>query len=215
MKPLTREAMREVDRTAIEDVGIPGVVLMENAGRGATDVACEMLGDPAGARVVIVCGGGNNAGDGFVIARHLHNRGAHVAVRLLVPREKYKGDAETNLAIIEKMQLAVRPAEPGDLELADADLVVDALLGTGLSGEVREPFDAAIDAINAAGRPVLCVDLPSGLDANTGEILGCCVRGARTATFAAPKVGFTRGSGSELTGQVSVVDIGVPRELLE
>jgi NAD(P)H-hydrate epimerase len=215
MNPLTREQMRAVDRAAIEEFGIPGVVLMENAGRGAADVACEMLADAADPRVVIACGGGNNGGDGFVIARHLHNRHIGVSVRLLAPPEKCGGDAATHLSVIRKMGIDVATASPDELALGDAELVVDALLGTGLSGEVRSPFDAAIEATNAAGRSVLSVDLPSGLDANTGEILGCCVRATRTVTFAAPKLGFKLRRGPEMTGPLTVVDIGVPRELLE
>ena len=215
MRHATREQIREVDRVAIEDYGMPGVILMENAGRGAVDIALEMLGGKEDAHVAIVCGRGNNGGDGFVIARHLHNRGVSVTVFLLAPREKIGGDALINLQIAERMGLDVRQAGPAELDLAGCDLIIDAMLGTGLAGEVREPFLAAIKAVNAAGRPVLAVDIPSGLDANTGEVLGDCVRATRTATFALPKVGFMRAAGPEMTGDVIVVDIGVPREILE
>jgi hydroxyethylthiazole kinase-like uncharacterized protein yjeF len=215
MRHATREQIREVDRTAIEEYGMPGVILMENAGRGATEVALEMLAGKENAHAAVVCGRGNNGGDGFVIARHLHNRGVGVTVFLLAPREKIGGDALINLQIAEKMGLDIRDAQPTDLDFSGCDLVVDAMLGTGLAGDVREPFLAAIKAVNAAGRPVLAVDIPSGLDADTGEILGDCVRAARTATFALPKVGFTRAAGPEMTGDVTVVDIGVPREILE
>jgi len=215
MRHATREEVREVDRIAIEDYAMPGVVLMENAGRGAAAVAREMLGAKEDARVAVVCGRGNNGGDGFVVARHLHNHGVAVTVHLLSPRDKIGGDALVNLQIAEKMRLDIRRSAPGELGLSGADLVVDALLGTGLSGEVREPYASAIRAINAAGKPVLAIDIPSGLDANTGEILGCCVRARRTATFALPKVGFTRNRGPEMTGRVTVVDIGIPRSILE
>ncbi len=212
---LTREEMRAADRKAIEDYGMPGVILMENAGRGAAHCALEMLVEGRRARVSVVCGPGNNGGDGFVVARHLHNAGVSVAVRLLAPREKTTGDALVNLQIAEKMRLDIRHVEPAELDFSEADLVVDAMLGTGLSGEVREPFAAAIRAINAAGKPVLAIDIPSGLDANTGRVLGGCVHATRTATFAAPKVGFIRNSGPEMAGEVTVVDIGMPRSILE
>jgi len=232
MRHATREEIREVDRIAIEEYAMPGVILMENAGRGAADVAMQMLepGDAGRSRsasaertsgtcprphAAIVCGRGNNGGDGFVVARHLHNRSISVTVHLLAPRDKIGGDALINLRIAEKMKLDIRDAAANELDFAESGLIIDAILGTGLSGEVREPFLAAIRAINAAGKPVLAIDIPSGLDANTGEILGDCVRATRTATFALPKIGFTRGSGPAMCGQVTVVDIGVPREILE
>ncbi|MFO7899494.1 MAG: NAD(P)H-hydrate epimerase [Planctomycetota bacterium] len=214
MRHVTREEMREVDRAAIEEYEMPGVILMENAGRGAAACALEMVGESTGP-VAVVCGSGNNGGDGYVVARHLHNQGVGVTVHLLWDREKIRGDADTNLAIIEHMGLDIRRTRPDELNLSGAALVVDAVFGTGLSGEVREPYDEAIRAINGARVPVLAVDLPSGLDANSGEVLGVCVTAERTATFALPKVGFTRGSGPERTGEVTVVDIGVPREILE
>ena len=219
MRHATREEVRNVDRIAMDDYAMPGVILMENAGRGAADIAMQMLesGEPCGPKLhaVIVCGCGNNGGDGFVIARHLHNRGVGVTVHLLAPRDKIAGDALINLQIAEKMKFDIRQSAPDDLDLSECDLVVDAIFGTGLSGEVREPFLSAIAAVNAARKPVLAVDIPSGLDANTGGVLGDCVRATRTATFALPKVGFTKQSGPEMTGEVTVVDIGVPKEILE
>ena len=215
MRHATREEIREIDRAAIEDYGLPGVVLMENAGRGAAACALEMLAGKPGARVAVVCGSGNNGGDGFVVARHLHNQGCSVAVFLVAQRDKIAGDARVNLDVIVRMKLDVREVEPSALDFLGADLVVDALLGTGLNGDVREPYLSAIRAINAARKPVLAIDIPSGLDANTGQVLGDCVRAARTVTFALPKIGFTRGRGPEVAGQVAVVPIGVPRELLE
>jgi len=215
MRYATRDEIREVDRVAIEDYEMPGVILMENAGRGAAEVAVQMLDGTSDARVAIVCGSGNNGGDGFVVARHLHNDGVGVTVHLLARREKIGGDARINLAIIEQMQLDIRQSALGELDLSGCDLVVDAVLGTGLTGEVREPYASAIDAINDAGAPVLAIDLPSGLDVDTGEVLGRCVRAARTVTFALPKIGFTRSRGPEMTGEVTVVDIGVPRGILE
>ena len=215
MRHATREEIRGLDRVAIDDYGMPGVILMENAGRGATECALEMVAGLEAPRVAVVCGRGNNGGDGFVIARHLHNRGVGVTVHLLAPRDKIGGDALINLQIIEKMPLDIRQTAAEKLDFSASDLIVDAMLGTGLAGEVREPFLSAIRAVNAAGKPVLAVDIPSGLDANTGEVLGDCVRADRTATFALPKIGFTRNRGPEMTGGVTVVDIGVPKEILD
>ena len=214
MHTLTRDQIRRIDRLAIDELNLPGVVLMENAGRGAAACALEILGESAGP-AAIVCGSGNNGGDGYVVARHLHNHRVEVVVHLLSDREKVRGDARTNLTIIEHMGLDIRRTPPDELDLSGAELVVDAIFGTGLSGAVRPPYDAAIRVINDAPAPVLAIDIPSGLDANTGEVLGVCVRADRTATFALPKVGFTRGSGPDMIGELTVVDIGMPREVLE
>ena len=218
----TREQIRELDRRAIEDYGMSGVILMENAGRAAAEIASHMLENPAGKRTVIFCGKGNNGGDGYVIARHLHNRGADVRLVLTCsPEEIYpESDAGINLGIAMKMTppVLVADTEEGRLQATglarQADLIVDALLGTGLSGDVREPYLSLIRLINAGDKPVLSVDIPSGLDANTGKVLRAAVRAARTATFVLPKLGFTRGEGPKHVGEVTVVDIGVPVELI-
>lgn len=220
---LTREQVRQIDRRAMEEYGMPGVILMENAGRGAAEHALSMLGDRENALVWILCGKGNNGGDGFVIARHLHNRGVRVQIGLAARSAECsegKGDAAVNLRIALRMGLPVR--EILSLEdaaamrplLAEADLIVDALFGTGLAGDVREPARDLINVINASGRPVLAVDAPSGLCCNTGSVLGAAVKAAKTVTFAAAKVGFFAGEGPDHVGDLAVVDIGVPRELL-
>ena len=219
----TREQIRELDRRAIEDYGIPGMVLMENAGRGTADAACGMLGNPAKKHVLILCGKGNNGGDGYVTARHLYNRGARVELVLACPPMQIhpETDAGINLAIVQKMGLPlhVADAEAGSLEAAamskQADLIVDALLGTGLSSEVREPYLSLIRLINAADKPVLSVDLPSGLDADTGNVLRATVRATMTATFVLRKQGFELAQGPAHVGEVTIVDIGVPLELIE
>jgi len=221
---VTAGQMQELDRRATAEHEIPGLTLMENAGRAVVEFTENHVGKLAGTQPLVVCGKGNNGGDGFVVARHLHNRSVGVTVHLLAPRHKIRGDALINLEIIERMKLNIRQAKPDELDFSGSDLLVDAMLGTGLEGAVREPYLTAIRAVNAAakpaligaaGKPVLAIDIPSGLDANTGAILGECVRATRTATFALPKVGFTRGRGTEMTGTVTVVDIGVPRELLQ
>lgn len=213
------DEIRELDRVAIEEYGIPGIVLMENAGRGAAEIARKMVKQNEG-RVLIVCGPGNNGGDGFVIGRHLHNFG--IDVEFLASgagKIKSGGDAHINFEIVKKMSLPVRKAEeenlPIDISRDEYCLVIDALLGTGLSGEARDPARGIIVAINESGLPVLAVDTPSGLDADSGEILGVCVKADKTATFAAAKKGFFGGRGAVLTGELHVVDIGAPRELAE
>lgn len=219
----TREQVRELDRRAIEEYGMPGVILMENAGRGAAQVAAEMLGTPAGKRVVIFCGKGNNGGDGFVVARHLHNLGVKVGLVLAFQPEEIhpESDAGLNLNIAREMDLPMYVAcrAQGEIEAAgqekDADLIVDALLGTGLTGQVREPYLSLIRLINAADKPVLSIDIPSGLDCDTGRTLGAAVRATRTATFVLPKIGFTKEDGPAHVGKVHVIDIGVPKELVE
>jgi NAD(P)H-hydrate epimerase len=182
-----------------------------------------MLGDPAGRKVVVFCGKGNNGGDGFVVGRHLHNRGAKVEFILACRPEEIgrRSDAGINLGIVEKMRLHLHVAAgaPGALEAValekSADLLVDALLGTGLAGDVRDPYLDLIRLLNAADKPILAIDIPSGLDADTGRVLRAAVRAARTATFVLPKTGFDLAEGPAHTGLVTVVDIGVPKELVD
>jgi len=220
MRALTVAQMREADRRAIEEFGIPGAVLMENAGQGAAGVALEMLADAAAARALVLAGRGNNGGDGYVIARHLSTRGIDVRVRLLAAFDDILGDARVHLDVLRRMKLDVRemqlPKERETLasELKWCGLVVDAMLGTGTRGEVREPFRTAIELVNASGLAVLAVDIPSGLNGDTGECEGPCVIAQRTATFAAPKLGMLRPSARAFVGKITVVDIGMPRELL-
>lgn len=222
LRPRTRAEMRELDRRASEEFGIPSLLLMENAGRAAADVACEMA-RPQDGCVLVFCGRGNNGGDGFALARHLANRGydvrCHFTGKLAeVPRGT---DPEINLSILQKMGLRIY--EHDDLAHRDemaravgwASLLVDGLLGTGLGGPVREPCSTLISFLNGRRAPILAIDIPSGLDCDTGEILGKCVRATRTVTFAAPKVGFGRGQGPEVTGRVTIAEISIPRVLLE
>ena len=210
---LTREQVRDVDRRAIDDYGMPGLVLMENAGRNSAELL-RTIGIHG--RVTICCGKGNNGGDGYVIARHLENAGVDVRVLLCVPPASLTGDAKANLNIIEKGHTPIiAPPFDWKKELAGSDWIVDALLGTGTQGTIREPFVSAINAINSAGCNVFAIDLPSGLDCDTGQPLGVCVRANHTATFVARKFGFDIPGTADWTGAVHVIDIGVPRSLLE
>ena len=213
---MTRDELREVDRRAIEEFGLPGLVLMENAGRNA---AALLLNLGIQGPVAICCGKGNNAGDGFVIARHLENAGVEVRVLLATPASAIGGDAAVELNVLRRAGTPVVDAPPDIAavwpdELARADWIVDALLGTGFQGTVRAPFLSAIAAINAAHRKVLAIDLPSGLDCDTGEGLRNCVRATHTATFVARKPCFDAPGATDITGPVHVLDIGVPRALL-
>ncbi len=214
MQTLTRDEAREVDRRALEEYGISGLILMENAGRGCADLL-NSLG--VSGPVCICCGKGNNAGDGFVIARHLEAQGLAVHVLLLAAPDDLRGDAQANLRILLQAgtPLTVHPADNEiRRELEEAEWVVDALLGTGLRGTVRPPLATVIESINGAGRKVLAVDLPSGMDCDSGEPWGSCVRADQTATFVAPKAGFRSPASKAWTGRVHVLPIGVPRALL-
>ena len=218
--PLSRAEVREVDRRAIEEFGVPGVVLMENAGAGAARLL-ESLGITG--PVAIACGKGNNGGDGLVIARHLECAGHAVKLALACRPEEIRGDAAVNLAIAQRSGLAIECLADADQpawerSLAGADWIVDALLGTGASGAPQGAVATAIAAIAAVrGRGVarvLAVDLPSGLDCDTGAAAGACVRADATATFVARKRGFDAVGAAALTGPVHVIGIGAPRAVL-
>ncbi len=216
MQALTREQIREIDRRAIEEYGIAGVVLMENAGRNAAELIRANLREmDQPAAVCILCGRGNNGGDGFVIARHLFNAGLRVEIILFADPEKLAPDAKVNHDIAHKMEIPIRPFAESDAAacVSRARVVVDALLGTGFSGEVRPPLDRAIELINSADHALkVAIDVPSGLDCNTGRPAAATVRADLTITFVAPKVGFARAA--EYTGRVLTADIGAPRTLL-
>jgi NAD(P)H-hydrate epimerase len=213
---MTREELRDVDRRAIEDFGLPGIVLMENAGRGCADLLTSL----GIAGTVLICAGkGNNAGDGFVIARHLENSGHDVRVLLFCQPGELRGDALANYRVIESARTPIEVIN-GDVsasnlesQLAAADWIVDALLGTGTQGQIREPYSTAIEMINQSGQRTFAIDLPSGLDCDTGAPLGCCIIAQHTATFVARKIGFDSADASRYTGKVHVIGIGVPKAL--
>ena len=223
---LTREQVRRVDALAIERYGMSGLVLLENAGRGAVDALLAF--DPSllseaqrsNSQVVILCGKGNNAGDGFVIARHLEIRGVAARVLHLAPPDELAGDAKANFAILQHTGVPIVDVSHGPLEsqlnqhAADAAWLVDALLGTGAAGEPREPFAAAIRWMNAQPARRLAVDLPSGLDCDTGEPSAATVRADLTTTFVAAKPGFLTPQAKPYVGELRVIDIGVPPRLV-
>jgi NAD(P)H-hydrate epimerase len=219
---LSREQMRAFDRHAIEVCHVPSLVLMENAGRGATDVLVRELleGDASNARAIVVCGTGNNGGDGLVLARHLLLRGADPTVWLCGDASKVSPDARANLEAWRGVGGEVQslppgsPLEPLKEALAEADLVVDALFGTGLDRPIEGFLADVVRAMNAATAPRFAVDLPSGLDADTGRTLGVAVHARATVTFAHHKLGLLTPGGAALAGRVHVVDIGVPGTLV-
>lgn len=211
------KTMREMDRLAMERCGIAGLTLMEKAGRGIAEMAAEF---PDSGPVLIVCGKGNNGGDGFVAARCLHQSGRRVQVVLFAGPAAVQGDAGVNLCRIQELGVPLKIfQEPSELEsfrkmAASCGLIIDALLGSGLNAPVRGLLAGAIEAINAAGKPVLAVDLPSGIEGDTGAVLGTAVRAQSTGTFGAMKRGLTLSPGRELAGKIRILDIGFPPELL-
>jgi NAD(P)H-hydrate epimerase len=217
--PLSCRQLRELDRLALEVYGLPGVVLMENAGRGAADLLIR-LGITR--KVVICCGKGNNGGDGLVIARHLDAANIPIEIILTVPAEGLSGDAALQFRVVCEARIPLHIASTAELtsgwltdRLRSAEWIVDALFGTGLTGALRTPFDSVVRSINAAPGKKLAVDIPSGLDGDAGEPLGETIRADHTATFVAPKSGFAKPDASTWLGQVHVLPIGLPRRLLE
>lgn len=237
---LSRDEVREFDRRASAEFGVPGLVLMENAGRGCAELLMRLNSDRK--PVVVLCGPGNNGGDGYVIARHLDNVGIQVTIlgvavpasaqdqgKVTVGGWSYEGlppDARINSEIvtrsgINRFPLSAQSFHPGarnsltDVIIKTECWIVDALFGTGLSRALTAPDDELVALVNASGQPVLAVDIPSGLDCDTGAPLGPTVRAMHTATFVAHKRGFLNEESREWTGTIHVVDIGAPRILVE
>jgi len=213
MKTVTAEEMREIDRRTIEEFGIPGIILMEHAGRAVSDTAEEFVKPEAGT-IVILCGSGNNGGDGLAAARHLYNHGYGVEVILIKPPENFKGDALVNYEIAKKLQIRLTTPFSGQPLPPRTSFVIDAMLGTGTRGEITGSFRQAIELINASGKPVLAVDLPSGIDADTGKVLGAAVNATVTVTMGLMKKGLLAPEAKLLCGDLRVADIGLPRQLL-
>nr|MBF0221206.1 NAD(P)H-hydrate dehydratase [Desulfobulbaceae bacterium] len=219
MKLAEASVMQGLDRRTME-LGVPGVVLMENAGKGTVDLLTEHFGDLAGQTVAIVAGPGNNGGDGFVIARHLLQLRAKPAVYCLVDPAKIKGDARINHDSVLNLKISVYyiTKESGltvcRAALVHSTIIMDALFGTGLKRRVEGLFAMVIECLNQAGRPIVSVDIPSGLDSDTGEPLGACVYATLTATYGLAKPGHVTYPGVEYTGILKVVDIGIPPQVV-
>ena len=213
---VTANEMQKMDLSTIESFGLPGRILMENAGRGATQFFLEQFKDAENKKIGVIAGRGNNGGDGFVIARYLAQKGISVTVYLLSERQKISGDAAANLELLPPLKVPV-------IEMPDAEsfsahqtamrheaIWVDAILGTGLKSDVKEFFKDMIDFINQSNKPVFAVDIPSGLNSDTGQPCGACVRADATATFAFAKTGHFLLPGADYTGNLKIIDIGVP-----
>lgn len=192
---------------------------MENAGRGVADVLCR---EGIDGEIVVCCGRGNNAGDGFVIARHLDLRGLRARVLLWSDPARLVGDAAANYQILARTEVPIEYVSPNSdpvsslaKALATADWSIDALLGTGATGDPRPPLDRVIDCMNTSGVPILAVDLPSGLDCDTGMASEHTIRAQITCTFVAAKPGFFAPGANQYTGRLEVLDIGAPRKLIE
>lgn len=224
MHVVTASEMQRMDRETIESFGLPGRVLMENAGRGVVDVMVKTFpgikSSGPNLRIGIVAGRGNNGGDGFVIARCLSGMGASVSVYLFSDRTAVKGDAAANLALLDALKVPVfeitDPAllaqhQPG---MHQQEIWVDALLGTGLNAEVKGLFRTGIEFLNSLNRPVIAVDIPSGLNADTGMILGACIQAHTTVTFGFPKIGHILFPGAAVTGRLKTIDIGIPAHIV-
>jgi len=212
MKVVSGQVMQLMDQRAIGEFAIPGLTLMENAGRACADAITDSFGPGNGRKALVVAGKGNNGGDGYVVARLLKERGWDAPVLMLAPPSAITGDAAANLALLDKASLILPPVGvPLPVEFfADAALIVDALLGTGVKSEVTGAFREAIEAINASGKPVVAVDIPSGVDAGNGRVLGVAVRADLTVSFALAKYGNILHPGAELCGRLLVADIGMP-----
>jgi NAD(P)H-hydrate epimerase len=251
LRPLSRVEVRSLDLQASAELNLPSLVLMENAGRGAAGWLAELVGAlPLGAggrpfstppstrtpeiargqalpKVLVVCGPGNNGGDGGVVARHLDAWGFPVRVIWFTHSDQLRSDAAVQWSILDKsgvQQSAWFDGHPdrSTLELgrlataiADTDWLIDGLLGTGLSRPIEGPMSALIELMNNSGKPILALDIPSGLDADTGYPLGLAIRCTATATFVSAKLGFSAAGAADYTGEVAIIDIGLPRHLLE
>ncbi len=247
IRPLSRQEVRELDVEAARELALPTLILMENAGRGAAawlaELAAGMLPQaaarpfssqlpgvdpeqqPRSPRFLILCGPGNNGGDGGVVARHLDAWGFSTRTVWFTKRELLRGDAETQWKILDRSRVNVltwydaHPDDPQPKELdalmADADWLVDGLLGTGLTRPVEGALRTVVEVMNGSGKPILALDLPSGLDADKGVPLGVAIQARATATFVAPKLGFAVPGAADYTGEVAVIDIGLPRRMLE
>ncbi|MBI4845929.1 MAG: NAD(P)H-hydrate epimerase [Candidatus Omnitrophica bacterium] len=212
--------LKEIDRRAQEEYGIPGIVLMENAGIKASEIALKLLAAMKSRKAIIFCGPGNNGGDSFVIARHLFNNKVMVKVFVLASEKRLKGDSLINYLILKKMGVCIiEVAQDKDIKkikssFSESSLVVDAIFGIGLNKRVEGVFEKVINLINKSASVVLSVDIPSGLNADTGDILGVCVKAHTTVTFGAAKNGFYKQFGPKMTGRVVVADISLPKKLL-
>jgi len=216
LKLVTPAQMREIDSRAIRELGIPSMVLMENAGLSLVEEVEKRLSEGPG-KISVICGPGNNGGDGMVAARHLADRGHEVLVFLAARKSSFRGDARAQLRILRKLGIPVRVVgSPADVEmerrrLENSDVVIDALFGTGLHREIDGLPAESVRAINACPGIVISADIPSGINGKTGFPMGEAVTADVTVTFAYPKLGLVQYPGAHFAGEIVVADIGIPR----
>ena len=221
MRVLNTDQMREADRRTIEDIGIPSVVLMENAGRQAVAAMEASLEDLAASRVAVICGRGNNGGDGFVVARTLIQRGVDVVVFLLGSVADVRGDARTNLEILGRIGLTVveiTSAQEWELhftEISECDVIVDAILGTGFRGQLSGLLETVVADVNGLGAPVVSIDLPTGVSADTHLLEGEAIEASMTVTLAAPKIPLVFPPADSNAGDLVIADIGIPHPVID
>lgn len=221
MKVANCSQMKNIDRTAIDEIGIPGIVLMENAALKVVEEIKGTLGEIGYKSIVIFCGKGNNGGDGFAIARHLRNMGANVLVILLADENEIKGDALINFKIIRQLSIKIAQVynrtalEEIAASLYMCDLVVDAIFGTGIKGKITGIADDIIQLINFSGRYVISVDIPSGINGDDGRICGICVNADKTVTFVLPKIGLLNFPAADYVGELVIADISIPHSIIQ
>ncbi|MDO8733789.1 MAG: NAD(P)H-hydrate epimerase [Elusimicrobiota bacterium] len=203
---ISADEARGLDKIAVEKFSIPSIILMENAGKNTAEIILKKFHPQ---QVAIFCGGGNNGGDGFVIARHLFNNDVKVKVFTAQKISKYTGDALINLNILQKIKIPLTYLSAQKIKIPKVDLIVDALLGTGTKGKIREPYKKIIRKINSLKIPVVSVDIPSGIDADTGKKQGVAVKSNLTVTMVAIKKGLLINDGRKLSGKIIVTDIGL------
>ncbi|MBZ4665373.1 NAD(P)H-hydrate dehydratase [Mahella sp.] len=217
MKAVTVQQMRSIDRIAIERYGIPGVVLMENAALAVVDRVMKRVQHHNGRRIAVVCGGGNNGGDGLATARHLYQHGLNVKIYLLTNPSKFNGDAAVNFNIIQGIGVPCMQLDDENAlhefytDIKYVDVIIDAIFGTGIKGEVTGLPADVIRAINESAGYVISVDMPSGINGDTGEVCGCAVTADQTVTFALPKIGQIIYPGKKYVGHLSIADISIPK----
>src|SRR5882672_3802857 len=221
MRILNAAQMREADRFTIDDIGIPSLVLMENAGRQAVAAMEAMYSDLSERQVAVLCGHGNNGGDGFVVARTLLQRGIDAAVFVIGALAEVRGDAKENLEILGRLGVTVveiadeQSWELHFSEISQCTLIVDAIFGTGLKSALAGMMETVVADVNGSGIPIVSIDLPSGLSADTPHLLGDCIDASMTVTLAAPKLPLVLPPGEAHAGDVVIADIGIPHEVIE
>lgn len=209
MRTVTAEEMAELDHHAIQDLHIPSLTLMENAGRFVAQEAAKL--SPA-RKIAVICGKGNNGGDGFVAARYLLELGFDVLVVLIGRVIEVKPDPKIN---VERLKVPINEVvdaasfEVTKPKIAQSDLIIEAIFGIGLNTDLKPPYNSIVTWLNSLGKPILAVDVPSGLNATTGKIMGTAIKAAKTITFSAAKTGFYKTDGPGCVGEVVVADIGI------